>query len=67
MTTQVKLGCTGKKRFAGFGMAHKTARRINGRDQGAHVEPYHCRHCHGFHVGENNNYGQKDKRKEVMR
>lgn len=62
----IKLGCTGKKHFNRFNKASTVAQRMNRRGNGAHVEAYHCRHCHGFHVGEADNYGHRDKRKEVV-
>lgn len=54
-------GCTGKKRFDSFGYASTAAKRRNRHDR-AHLEPYHCRHCNGFHVGESRRYKQSDKR-----
>lgn len=63
--TQIIAGCTGKQRFHRFSLATKAARRINRRDQDGHVEPYHCLHCHGFHVGEGSSRRIPDKRREV--
>jgi hypothetical protein len=45
-------GCTGKLRYAAFQAARAVARFIRRSDRASHVEAYHCRHCHGFHVGE---------------
>ena len=61
--TQHKAGCTGKKAFSTFTKAKRGAQRLNRRDSGAHVEGYHCKHCHRFHVGEARDYGRLDARK----
>jgi hypothetical protein len=66
MTTHV-IGCTGKRCFARFGQADRTASRMNRRDGDAHLEPYKCRHCGKFHVGEARSHGQRDKRKDIER
>lgn len=63
MSDDHKVGCTGKSPFASFGEAQKRARRMRQRDNGAHVEPYHCRHCNRFHVGEARSYGRR--RREI--
>lgn len=62
--TAPKTGCTGKWSFATFGQAGHSAEKLNRRDHNTHVEPYHCRHCNKFHVGENRSHGLKDARKE---
>lgn len=59
-------GCTGKKTFERFTQAQRAAKRRNRNDAGAHLEPYHCRHCNRFHVGEAREHGRKDFRKEVQ-
>lgn len=58
-----KPGCTGKREFGTFTQAKRGAVRLNRRDQGAHVEPYHCKFCHRSHVGEARDHGQMDARK----
>jgi len=59
------VGCTGKSRFTRFGQAERAAVRRNRKDGGSHLEAYHCRHCHGFHVGEARDYRpRKRKTKE---
>ena len=60
-----KVGCTGKRQFARFGQAARAAKRRRRMDGGAHVEPYHCRHCNAFHIGEARDYGQRRRREEV--
>jgi len=64
MTTLHIIGCTGKIRFQSFFIARTSARKLNQRSKGAHVEAYHCTHCNGFHVGENRDYRRKDKRRD---
>jgi hypothetical protein len=59
-----KAGCTGKAVFIRFDQAERAATRRNRKDGGAHVEAYHCRHCHRFHVGENRQYGKRRKPSE---
>ena len=56
MSDAHKVGCTGKRQFARFCQADKAAKRRRRLDGGAHVEAYHCRHCNGFHIGENRDY-----------
>jgi hypothetical protein len=61
-----KVGCTGKKQFLTFPQASRSATRLNRRDQGAHVEAYHCRCCGccGYcHVGEARAHGRMDARR----
>ena len=58
-----KAGCTGKREFGTFTQAKRGAVRLNRRDQGAHVEAYHCKFCHRFHVGEARSYGRDDARR----
>jgi site-specific recombinase XerC len=58
------VGCTGKRAFARFCQAARAAKRRNRNDGGAHVEPYHCRHCHGFHIGEARDYGKRRRKEE---
>jgi hypothetical protein len=60
------VGCTGKREFVRFDLARRAAKRRNRKDGGAHVEPYHCRHCNRFHVGERRDHGHRDKRREVQ-
>lgn len=66
MTDQLanyKTGCTGKKTFVKFHQAERAAKRRNRKDGGAHLEPYHCRFCHSFHVGEARAHGPRMTRK----
>lgn len=58
-------GCTGKRVFTRFGLAAAAAKRRRRKDGGAHVEPYHCKHCNHFHVGEAMEHGRRDRRKEI--
>lgn len=58
------VGCTGKVRFTGFRQAARAAKRLRQKDNGAHVEPYACKWCHGCHVGESRSYGKKSAKKE---
>lgn len=61
--TVILVDCTGKSRFVRFGQAERAAKNRNRKDGGAHLEPYFCRHCQGFHVGEARSYKQpKPKR-----
>jgi hypothetical protein len=65
VTRRHVTGCTGKREFARFDQAARAAQRRNRKDGGAHLEPYHCRHCNRFHVGEARSHGRPDARKEV--
>ncbi len=53
---KVVAGCTGKSRFVLFGQAERAAKNRNRQDGGAHLAPYFCRYCQGFHVGESRTY-----------
>lgn len=44
------VGCEGKQRFAGRGIAARVAKRMR-RRYGESVEAYHCVICHAWHVG----------------
>jgi hypothetical protein len=44
-------GCSGKRFYPTFNIASKMAQRTR-RQKECKVAPYHCTHCHGFHVGE---------------
>jgi hypothetical protein len=57
-----KTGCTGKSAFDTWHEANRRARRMRQRGNGAHVEPYHCKHCNQFHVGEARSYGKRAQR-----
>lgn len=59
-------GCTGKREFARFDQAARSAKRRNRDTDAAHLEPYHCRHCNKFHVGEARDHGRRDARKEAI-
>jgi len=65
---KVRHGCTGKQAFTRFDDARYRAKRIRSRS-GAPVAAYHCRHCHQYHVGGNEDHGPqraaKDKRREL--
>jgi hypothetical protein len=63
--TEHVVGCTGKKRFISFRTASRAAKRLRQRDDEAHTEAYHCRHCAGFHVGEARDHGKRDQRKDI--
>lgn len=64
-TEPIHVGCVGKRRFSTFEAASAVARRQN-RGRGERIQPYHCRLCHGFHVGEG--LGRKsDDRKRLTR
>jgi acetyl esterase/lipase len=63
MTAHI-VGCTGKVRLTGFRQARQAAKRLRQKDNGAHVEAYACKACHGFHVGESRNYGKKSAKKD---
>lgn len=60
--------CSGKRRFESFGLAQSVAKRSNRRHDGAHLHPYHCRHCRGFHVGQHNGHsgGRRPPRAETV-
>lgn len=45
-----RSSCDGKERFDSFQMANKVATRPNRLH--CRRAPYHCPHCHGFHLGE---------------
>lgn len=53
----VHAGCTGKQRFTTFEAAAKVARRQRRGD--VRIQPYQCRLCRGFHVGEGFEDGKK--------
>lgn len=67
MTTDHKIGCTGKQQFERFTQAAKVAKRRNRMDGGAHLEAYHCTHCNGFHIGESRTYRRTNSRKESLK
>jgi len=50
MTDRVPLSCLGKRLYLDKPTADKMAKRTN-NDRDAHVAPYHCNRCHGWHVG----------------
>ena len=58
-----KNGCTGKASFTTFARADLRAKRMRQRKESAHVEAYHCRHCHRFHIGEAPRYRPSSARK----
>ena len=60
-----KSGCSGKVQFPTFTKAASTAKRMRKGNRDCHVEAYHCLHCQHFHVGENNNYGRRNPRKDA--
>jgi hypothetical protein len=55
VTTDPRLvrGCTGKTAFATWAQADERARRMRqNHEDGCYVEPYRCKHCGRFHVGQ---------------
>lgn len=42
---------SGKRPYATWSTAARMARNTNRDRDSAHVQPYHCRSCHRFHVG----------------
>lgn len=55
----IHAACHGKLRFETYRAAQKAAKRSRHAHRGdRHDEPYHCRYCGGFHVGN----GTKPKR-----
>lgn len=48
--------CNGKRRYASFEDANRVAKRQHRHDasDGQAISAYHCRACHGFHVGSKN-------------
>ena len=59
-----KIGCTGKSAFSTFARADFRAKRLRQNRDTAHVEAYHCRHCHQFHIGEARSYGRQNPKKQ---
>lgn len=57
-----EVACTGKGSYT-FCEARRVAKLIRNADKGK-VEPYHCNHCHGWHIG---NVAGKfpDRRREI--
>ena len=55
---QIAAGCTGKEPFETRGFAVKVQRRRNkSRDKDLHMgEPYKCRYCPAWHLGERHNF-----------
>jgi len=41
-------GCAGKPRYETYLIANDHARRVHGHSR---LNPYHCAHCHGYHIG----------------
>lgn len=61
-------GCTGKVAFGTFAKAARAAQSLRRRQDDAHVAPYHCQHCNGYHVGEDDTGGRLRKgRARVVR
>lgn len=60
-------GCTGKLRYAAFCDARNVARFIRRQDEAARVQAYHCRHCHGFHVGEQERRRARRRARHALR
>lgn len=59
MTGPVR-GCTGKVSFGTFAKAARAARNIRRRYDGAdRVAAYHCQHCNGHHIGEDDTGGKR--------
>lgn len=46
------VGCTGKRQYETFNVAHYAARSMRRNKDDCLVSPYKCRNCHAFHVGE---------------
>lgn len=44
-------GCGGKRIYETFKVANKLAKRQR-RERHAQVEPYHCKKCNRYHIGE---------------
>jgi hypothetical protein len=56
-------GCTGKTRDRTMRVAQRVARFIRREDDQAYVHAFHCRACHGFHVGGNRAHERRGQRK----
>lgn len=48
LTEDFFTSCHGKARHVSFAAARRTLRR---RSRARELEPYHCRHCGGWHIG----------------
>lgn len=62
--SDVKIGCTGKSAFTSYTTAARRAKIMRQEKDSAHVEPYHCRYCKRFHIGEARGYRPRSARKE---
>lgn len=51
-------GCTGKVAFGTFAKAARAARNLRRRIDSSQVAAYHCLHCNGYHVGEDDTGGR---------
>ncbi len=65
MSSDIASGCEGKSGFRSWAAADAVCKRQRKR-QGVHVEPYRCRHCGHYHVG-NSTVTEKQKRRDVQR
>lgn len=45
------ISCRGKRAYDTFSVAAKMAQRTT-RGTGDAMQPYHCRHCDRFHIGD---------------
>ncbi len=50
----MNVGCTGKRQFLTFSQAKGAAKNAT-RNNGEPMNPYMCRSCHKFHIGNSRN------------
>jgi hypothetical protein len=47
-------GCQGKTQYRSWTAALDACKRLNRERDGIRLHPYHCKFCHGTHIGGNN-------------
>ena len=57
--TAPAAGCTGKVAHPTFTAASLASKKLRRKREDARAQPYRCRCCHKFHVGENNDHGKR--------
>lgn len=56
--------CNGKRRYSSYNVADEMAKRTRRQTEEA-VAAYHCPHCHGFHVGTQNNGAREYRHRKI--
>ena len=63
--TDFLAACNGKRAFASWALAERTARRMRA-DRHNDAVPYRCHHCGGVHVGTGTGQSRNGRRARLL-